>query len=84
MKSLTLYQVFKWDGGDRHYHTHVFFETKEAADAWLKDNKYDDYQKTTLEIYESYSDYTAGKTQQAIVKALNKLTLEEQQLLGLI
>lgn len=84
MKSLTLYQVFKWDGGDRHYPTHTYFENQVSAEIWLKDNQYDDCQEVTLEIYESYSDYTAGKTQRAIVKALNKLTLEEQKLLGLI
>lgn len=84
MKSLTLYQVFKWDGGERHYPTDTYFETYEAAETWVKFNKYDHYEQVTLNIYESTFDFNMSAKQRAKQKALSKLTFEEQELLGLI
>ena len=84
MKTLNLYQVYKWDGGDRHYPTHTYFENQVSAETWLKVNKYDHYVQVTLNIYESTFDYNMNEKQRKKQEALTKLTLEEQQLLGLI
>lgn len=84
MKSLTLYRMHQWDGGDRHIPTGVYFETKEAAETWLKEHPYDCYYKVELNIYESTFDYSMSEKQRKKQELLAKLSPEEKKLLGLI
>ena len=83
MIKLTYYIIQKWDGGSNHYDTDIAFEREYEADRFLKDNRYDMYRERTLTIYKSVEEYNEGEPKRRKQKALDKLTKEERQLLGL-
>ena len=84
MKTISYFQIYKWDGGDRHTSTDICFYHEDDAKLFLDGNKYDIYRQRTLNLYESYQDYVHGSIERAKQQALAKLTYQEKQLLGLV
>lgn len=84
MKIVTLYQYHEWDGGDRHNPKDICFETKEEADRFLGDNKYDNFVKRTFIIFDDVEEYEQSKSEELKKTALAKLSDLEKRVLGLI
>ena len=82
MQIIKCWDIQSWDGGERHNHRY-YVATKEAADAWKANNKYDEvYEKEfiILDSWDELQDYKAGELRK---RALAKLTNEERVVLGL-
>ena len=82
MKVIKCWDIQVWDGGDRHNHKY-YVSTKEAADAWIAEHKYDAIYERELVILDSLTelkDYESGELRK---RALAKLTKEEKMILGL-
>jgi hypothetical protein len=82
MKILKVWDIQVWDGGGRHNHKY-YVATKQAADAWKADNKFDEiYEKefVILDSLEELKDYESGQLRK---QALAKLTEAEKKVLGL-
>lgn len=84
MKIITYYQFMQWDGGDRHMRKDPCFFTKEEADLFLGDNKYDHFEERTVHIYDSVEEYKKVSLDETKNAALAKLTDIEKKALGLI
>ena len=83
MKTITYYEIMRWDGGDRHNASGVCFSSKESANEFL-DNSYDLIREKTAVIYDSVEEYTAATSEETKQKALAKLTDVEKRALGLL
>lgn len=82
MKIIRCWDIQVWDGGDRHNHKY-YVATKQAADAWKANNKFDEiYEKefVILDGLEELKDYESGQLRK---QALAKLTETEKKVLGL-
>jgi hypothetical protein len=83
MKSITYWQIYIWDGGDRHNPGYCVSDQSLAID-WKQKNPNDSVVKTDLIIFDSLKeieDFKSGETKR---RALAKLTLDEKRALGLI
>lgn len=81
MQILKLYSVQEWDGGDRHNHK-FYLTSKDEADLYLKDHKFDAVFKQTFEIFDTLAEYQEWKSGKVKDRALAKLTPEERRALG--
>ena len=82
MQIIKCWDIQVWDGGDRHNHKY-YVATKEAADEWMKNNKYDtvyEHEFVVLDSWDELQDYKNGELRK---RALAKLTDEEKIILGL-
>ena len=82
MKIIKCWDIQVWDGGDRHNHKY-YVATKEAADEWMKNNKYDmiyEHEFVIIDSWDELQDYKNGELRK---RALAKLTEEERIVLGL-
>jgi len=67
----------QWDGGEYHHHKY-YVATKELADEWMKNNKFDLVQEKEFVILDSLTEIASNLRKQALAK----LTPEERQALG--
>lgn len=84
MEYKTLFQVYNWDGGERHNPTDYYFTSKLLGQEY-KDavDKHCTIEKRTLLICDSIEDYKQNTKAEVKRKALAKLTAEERSILGL-
>jgi len=84
MKKIEYYQFMQWDGGDRHIPKDPAFFNRSDADAFLKGNKFDFFDKRAVYIYESVDDYLFVRGGEAKESGLAKLSDVEKKALCLI
>lgn len=82
MKIIKCWDIQVWDGGDRHNHKY-YVATKEAADAWVANNKYDMVYEHEIVILDDLAEVEAYKNGELRKRALAKLTEEDKIVLGL-
>ena len=82
MKIIKCWDIQVWDGGERHNHKY-YVATKEAADEWIANNKYDTVFENEFVILDSWDELQEYKNGELRKRALAKLTAEEQVVLGL-
>jgi hypothetical protein len=81
MKTLKVWDIQIWDGGDRC--NHAFYVTsKTEADLWKQKNTYDTVNDREFEIYDTIEEYLEGKSEKTRERALAKLTPIERKSLG--
>ena len=76
------YDVRVWDGGSMHNHK-FYVATKEEADKWIAENRFDVVYPITFEIYDTMEDALEGNTEKIRKRALAKLSPSEIKALGL-
>ena len=81
MKTFTCWDVQEWDGGSMTNHA-FYVATKEEADKWIRDHKFDSVVEKELEIYDTVAEYLEGKSEKTRERALAKLTPIERKALG--
>jgi len=84
MRKITFYQFQQWDGGDRHIPKDICFETREEADIFLGNNKYDMFERRSFTIFDSIDEYEQSKSEEVKKTALAKLSDIEKRALGLV
>jgi hypothetical protein len=84
MKIIEVYQITKFDGGDRHIPSDICFSSHEEAEKFLTGNLYDDYKMKRFFVYDTVEEYEESKSEKLREKALAKLTIIEQKALGLL
>ena len=82
MKIIKCWDIQVWDGGERHNHRY-YVATKEAADEWMLNNKYDMIYEKEMVILDSWDELQAYKDGELRKQALAKLTDAEKVVLGL-
>jgi len=82
MKIIKCWDIQTWDGGDRHNHKY-YVATKEAAQAWLANNKYDTVYEREFVILDSLDELTEYENGELRKRALAKLSEAEKKVLGL-
>jgi hypothetical protein len=82
MQIIKCWDIQVWDGGDRHHHKY-YVKTKEAADEWIANNKYDSIYEHEFVILDSWDELQAYKDGELRKRALAKLTDAEKVVLGL-
>lgn len=83
MKIYEGYMIAVWDGGELH-HDKYFVTTKEIAEDYKKDHKYDTIRPHTVVVYESYQDIKDADYKKNRESGLAKLTHLEKAALGLL
>ena len=81
MKIITVWDIQVWDGGDRHQHKY-YVASKEAADEWMKENKFDFVTTKDLVVFDDLEDIKSFETGEVRRRALEKLTDAEKIALG--
>ncbi len=81
MKILTVWDIQVWDGSDRHSHKY-YVASKEAADAWMKKNRFDRVTTKDLVVFDNLEDIEHFNLMEVRKKALAKLTEDEKLALG--
>jgi hypothetical protein len=84
MKTIIYYEIMRWDGGDLHNASGVCFFSKEEANEFLGDNRYDLIRENTVVVYDSVEEYYAVTSAETKQRALAKLTDVEKRALGLL
>jgi hypothetical protein len=82
MKIIKCWDIQVWDGGDRHNHKY-YVATKEAAEWWKAENKYDEIYEKEFVILDSWDELQEYQNGELRKRALAKLTEEERVILGL-
>jgi hypothetical protein len=82
MQIIKCWDIQTWDGGDRHNHKY-YVATKEAAQAWLANNKYDTVVEREFVILDSLDELTEYENGELRKRALAKLSEAEKKVLGL-
>lgn len=82
MKIIKCWDIQVWDGGDRHNHKY-YVATKEAADEWMKNNKYDTVYEHEFVILDDWNELEEYKNGEMRKRALAKLTEQDKKVLGL-
>ena len=82
MQIIKCWDIQVWDGGDRHNHRY-YVATKEAADEWMSENKYDAIYEQEFVILDSLDELEEFRNGELRKRALAKLTAEEKIVLGL-
>ena len=81
-KVIDCYDVRVWDGGSMYNHK-FYVATKEEADKWIAENRFDVVYPITFEIYDTIEDALEGNTEKIRKRALAKLSPSEIKALGL-
>ena len=82
MQIIKCWDIQVWDGGSMHLHKY-YVATKEAADAWKANNKYDEVYEKEFIILDSWDELQDHKAGELRKRAIAKLTAEERVVLGL-
>ena len=82
MKEFVVWEVQKWDGGDRHNHA-FYLSSEEEKNKYLKNNKYDAAHKKTITIYDTLDEIAKDSYESAKAKAKESLTGKQRKALGL-
>lgn len=82
MKEYAVWEIQKWDGGDRHYHA-FYLSSEEEKNKYLKNNKYDAAYKKTITIYDTLDEIAKDSYESAKAKAKEALTGKQRKALGL-
>ena len=82
MKLLSVFEIWKWDGGDRHYPSGICFADKQTAIAFADNKNHDIVRDHIFTVYDSIEDYCENNPEALKKRALAKLTPEEKQALG--
>jgi len=82
MKTVNVWDIQIWDGGDRCNHA-FYLSSNEEAEKWKVNNKFDNVQEQTFKIYDTIEEYREGKSEVTRQRALAKLTPIERISLGL-
>ncbi len=81
MQVIECYSIMVWDSGERH--NHRFYVASEAeAKKWKQQNKYDEYSKQTIVVFDSLEEAKENETSKVRERALAKLTELERKALG--
>lgn len=81
MKTIKVWDIQVYDGGDRCNHA-FYVSTQEEAEKWKKKNKFDTIWDHELEIYDTVEEYLEGKSEKTRERALAKLIPIERKALG--
>lgn len=84
MKFIEYYQYMCWDGADLHTPKEPFFLFEEDVKLFLGEESYDYFEKITIPVYESFSEWEQSQKEKLKKQALAKLTLHEKKALGLL
>lgn len=76
------YDVRGWSSGSIHNHK-FYVASKEEADKWKAENKFDDVYPFQLVVYDTIEDALEGDTEKIRERALAKLSPSEIKALGL-
>ena len=82
MKIIKCWDIQTWDGGDLQHHKY-YVATKEAAQSWLANNKYDTVYEREFVILDSLDELTEYENGELRKRALAKLSEAEKKVLGL-
>ena len=82
MKEYAVWEIQKWDGGDRHYHA-FYLSSEEEKNKYLKNNKYDAAYQKTITIYDTLDEVVNAEYVSAKAKAKEALTAKQRKALGL-
>lgn len=82
MKEIVVWDVEKWDGGDRRYHA-FYLSSEEEKNKYLENNKYDAAYKKTITIYDTLDELAEDSYKSAKAKAKESLTAKQRKALGL-
>ena len=81
-KIIEIYDVQRWDGGDRHNHE-CYVASEEEAQLYLGvDNKFDNFYKRTFVVHDTAQEAREYKDGAVKAQALAKLTEIERKSLG--
>lgn len=86
MQILKLYEILRWDGGERQVSKGEFFTNKDEAIlacSRVNGNIVDRVLDRTFKVYDSYDDFRQNTNKAIRERALAKLTPEEINELGL-
>lgn len=81
MKTMVVYSIRVWDGGDRCNHR-FYLASKEEAEKWVKENNFDSYWEEVITVYDTIEERETHIKNGAKKRALAKLTEEERKALG--
>ncbi len=81
MQVIECYSICVWDGGDRHNHK-FYVKSEDEAKKWKAKNKYDEYYKVTLCVFETLEEAAENDTKKLRERALAKLDPMERKALG--
>ena len=82
MKEYAVWEIQKWDGGDRHDHA-FYLSSEEEKNKNLENNKYDAAYKKTITIYDTLDEIAKDSYESAKAKAKESLTGKQRKALGL-
>ena len=81
MKEYAVWEIQKWEGGDR---IHAFYlSSEEEKNKHLKNNKYDAAHQKTITIYDTLDEIAKDSYESAKAKAKESLTGKQRKALGL-
>lgn len=83
MKTIHLFEILTWDGGNRHNTTGIAFDNHDAGEAYKNANKFDTIFERQFIVISSLDELKAVQEEQTRLQALEKLTMEERRVLGL-
>lgn len=82
MKEFVVWDIQKWDGGDRVHHA-FYLSSEEEKNTYLKNNKYDAAYQKTITIYDTLDEMVKDSYESAKAKAKEALTAKQREALGL-
>lgn len=83
MRTLTIWKIEEWDGGEHQYFKGRAFATQEAANAYKVKYPHDAVVKQTIFIFDDMDDMQEHTNAKLRESALAKLTEAEKHALGL-
>lgn len=84
MKTITVWEIHEWDGGEHHRYRGNCLASQDAADEYKAQRRTDIVMKRTIVVFDDITDMQENSPAKRKGRALAKLTDEDKIVLGLV